>query len=211
MFKPVNNKVDFPKMEEDILRFWEDRDICNKSIEQRPADNEYVFYDGPPFATGLPHFGHFVPGTIKDAIPRYQAMKGKRVIRRFGWDCHGLPVEAEVEKTLGIKGYFAVQDYGVAKFNDACRSIVLRYTNEWKHTITRMGRWVDFDHGYRTMDKDYMESVWWVFKSLYDKGLIYKGYNILPYSPLCTSSLSTAAGADEAYPYFRAAHRNCLM
>ena len=190
MFKPVNNKVEFPKMEEDILRFWEERDICNKSIEQRPADNEYVFYDGPPFATGLPHFGHFVPGTIKDAIPRYQAMKGKRVVRRFGWDCHGLPVEAEVEKTLGIKGYFAVQDYGVAKFNDACRSIVLRYTNEWKHTITRMGRWVDFDHGYRTMDKDYMESVWWAFKTLYDKGLIYEGYNILPYSPLLASPLS---------------------
>ena len=190
MFRPVNSKVDFPKMEEDILRFWEENDICDKSIKQRPADNEYVFYDGPPFATGLPHFGHFVPGTIKDAIPRYQAMKGKRVIRRFGWDCHGLPVEAEVEKTLGIKGYFAVMDYGVAKFNDACRSIVLRYTNEWKHTITRMGRWVDFDHGYRTMDKSYMESVWWVFKSLYDKGLIYEGYNILPYSPLLASPLS---------------------
>ena len=190
MFKPVNNKVEFPKMEEDILRFWEEKDICSKSIEQRPADNEYVFYDGPPFATGLPHFGHFVPGTIKDAIPRYQAMKGKRVVRRFGWDCHGLPVEAEVEKTLGIKGYFAVQEYGVAKFNDACRSIVLRYTNEWKHTISRMGRWVDFDHGYRTMDKDYMESVWWAFKTLYDKGLIYEGYNILPYSPLLASPLS---------------------
>ena len=93
MFRPVNSKVDFPKMEENILKFWEENDICNKSIEQRPADNEYVFYDGPPFATGLPHFGHFVPGTIKDAIPRYQAMKGKRVVRRFGWDCHGLPVE----------------------------------------------------------------------------------------------------------------------
>ncbi len=190
MFKPVNNKVDFPKMEEDILKFWEENDICDKSIQQRPADNEYVFYDGPPFATGLPHFGHFVPGTIKDAVPRYQAMKGKRVIRRFGWDCHGLPVEAEVEKTLGIKGYFQVMDYGVAKFNEACRSIVLRYTNEWKHTITRMGRWVDFDHGYRTMDKDYMESVWWVFKTLYDKGLIYEGYYILPYSPQLASPLS---------------------
>ncbi len=190
MFKPVSNKVDFPKMEEDILKFWEDNDICDKSIKQRPADNEYVFYDGPPFATGLPHFGHFVPGTIKDAVPRYQAMKGKRVIRRFGWDCHGLPVEAEVEKTLGIKGYFQVMDYGVAKFNEACRSIVLRYTSEWKHTITRMGRWVDFEHGYRTMDKDYMESVWWVFKTLYDKGLIYEGYNILPYSPQLASPLS---------------------
>ena len=190
MFKPVSNKVDFPKMEEDILKFWEEKDICNKSIQQRPADNEYVFYDGPPFATGLPHFGHFVPGTIKDAVPRYQAMNGKRVIRRFGWDCHGLPVENEVEKSLGIKGYFQVMDYGVAKFNEACKSIVLRYTNEWKHTITRMGRWVDFEHGYRTMDKDYMESVWWVFKTLYDKGLIYEGYNILPYSPQLASPLS---------------------
>ncbi len=190
MFKPVSNKVDFPKMEEDILKFWEEKDICNKSIQQRPADNEYVFYDSPPFATGLPHFGHFVPGTIKDAVPRYQAMKGKRVIRRFGWDCHGLPVENEVEKSLGIKGYFQVMDYGVAKFNEACKSIVLRYTNEWKHTITRMGRWVDFEHGYRTMDKDYMESVWWVFKTLYDKGLIYEGYNILPYSPQLASPLS---------------------
>lgn len=190
MFKPVSNKVDFPKMEEDILKFWEENDICDKSIKQRPADNEYVFYDGPPFATGLPHFGHFVPGTIKDAVPRYQAMKGKRVIRRFGWDCHGLPVENEVEKTLGIKGYFQVMDYGVAKFNEACRSIVLRYTSEWKHTINRMGRWVDFEHGYRTMDKDYMESVWWVFKTLYDKGLIYEGYNILPYSPQLASPLS---------------------
>ncbi len=190
MFKPVSNKVDFPKMEEDILKFWDDADIYGKSIRQRPADNEYVFYDGPPFATGLPHFGHFVPGTIKDAVPRYQAMKGKRVIRRFGWDCHGLPVENEVEKTLGIKGYFQVMDYGVAKFNEACRSIVLRYTNEWKATIRRMGRWVDFEHGYRTMDKDYMESVWWVFKTLYDKGLIYEGYNILPYSPQLASPLS---------------------
>ena len=190
MIKPVSNKVDFPKMEEDILKIWEDHYIFDKSIKQRPADNEYVFYDGPPFATGLPHFGHFVPGTIKDAVPRYQAMKGKRVIRRFGWDCHGLPVEAEVEKTLGIKGYFQVMDYGVAKFNEACRSIVLRYTSEWKHTITRMGRWVDFEHGYRTMDKDYMESVWWVFKTLYDKGLIYEGYNILPYSPQLASPLS---------------------
>ena len=190
MFKPVNNKVEFPKMEEDVLKLWQEKDIYEKSIEQRPADNEYVFYDGPPFATGLPHFGHFVPGTIKDAIPRYQSMKGKRVIRRFGWDCHGLPVESEMEKTIGVSGHANIINYGVAKFNEECRSIVLRYTAEWKKAITRMGRWVDFDNGYRTMDKKYMESVWWAFKTLYDKGLIYEGYNVLPYSPKLASPLS---------------------
>lgn len=190
MFNPVNNKVDFPKMEEGILSFWQEKDIFKKSIEQRPADNEYVFYDGPPFATGLPHYGHLVPGTVKDAIPRYQTMKGKRVIRRFGWDCHGLPVENEVEKKLGIHGHNEIEEYGVDKFNETCRSIVLRFTDEWKKTITRMGRWVDFDNGYKTMDKDFMESVWWAFKSLYEKGLIYEGFNILPYSPALECPLS---------------------
>lgn len=190
MFKPVNNKVDFPAQEEEVLKFWSDNEIYKKSIEQRPADNEYVFYDGPPFATGLPHFGHILPGTIKDAIPRYQSMKGHRVVRRFGWDCHGLPVEAEMEKTIGVSGHSNIVEYGVGKFNEECRSIVLRYTAEWKKAITRTGRWVDFDNGYRTMDKNYMESVWWVFKTLYDKGLIYEGYNVLPYSPLLASPLS---------------------
>lgn len=190
MFQSVNNKVDFPREEEKVLEFWEKNDIYKKSIEQRPADNEYVFYDGPPFATGLPHFGHILPGTIKDAIPRYQSMKGKRVIRRFGWDCHGLPVEAEMQKTLGISGRSNIIKYGVGHFNDDCRSIVLRYTAEWKKAITRTGRWVDFDNGYRTMDKNYMESVWWAFKTLYDKGLIYEGYNVLPYSPLLSSPVS---------------------
>ncbi|MBQ0070491.1 MAG: isoleucine--tRNA ligase [Spirochaetales bacterium] len=190
MFQPVNNKVDFPKQEEQVLKFWEENDIYKKSIEQRPADNEYVFYDGPPFATGLPHFGHILPGTIKDAIPRYQSMKGKRVVRRFGWDCHGLPVEAEMEKTIGVSGHSNIIEYGVGKFNEECRSIVLRYTSEWKKAITRTGRWVDFDNGYRTMDKNYMESVWWAFKTLYEKGLIYEGFNILPYSPKLASPLS---------------------
>lgn len=190
MFKPVSNKVDFPKEEENVLKFWNDNKIYEKSIEQRPKDNEYVFYDGPPFATGLPHFGHILPGTIKDAIPRYQSMKGHRVVRRFGWDCHGLPVEAEMEKTIGVSGHSKIVEYGVARFNEECRSIVLRYTSEWKKAITRTGRWVDFENGYRTMDKNYMESVWWVFKTLYDKGLIYEGYNVLPYSPLLASPLS---------------------
>jgi len=177
-------------MEEGTLAFWKDHEIFQKSIEQRPVDNEYVFYDGPPFATGLPHFGHFVPGTIKDAIPRYQTMKGKRVLRGWGWDCHGVPVEYEMEKTLGIGGYNQVMQYGVGKFNEQCRSIVLRYTEEWKKTVTRMGRWVDFEHGYRTMDPKYMESIWWVFKTLYEKGYIYEGYNILPFSPELACPLS---------------------
>lgn len=190
MFRPVSTKADFPQMEENVLKFWNEQDIFNKSIENRPADNEFTFYDGPPFATGLPHFGHLTAGTIKDVIPRYQTMKGKRVYRGFGWDCHGLPVEFEIEKTIGVSGHAAIEEYGVAKFNDNCKSIVLRYTNEWEHTVNRMGRWVDFDHGYRTMDTDYMESIWWVFKSLYEKGLIYEGYNILPYSPALACPLS---------------------
>ncbi|WP_332448387.1 isoleucine--tRNA ligase [Sphaerochaeta sp.] len=190
MFRPVNTKVDFPAMEENVLAFWQAEDIFKKSIETRSEENEYVFYDGPPFATGLPHFGHLVPGTIKDAIPRFQTMKGKRVRRGFGWDCHGLPVEYEMEKTLGISGYSNVVNYGVAKFNEQCRSIVLRYTSEWQSTINRMGRWVDWEHGYRTMDTNYMESIWWVFKTLYEKGFIYEGYNILPYSPALASPLS---------------------
>lgn len=177
-------------MEEDIITFWKEHSIFQKSIDTRDENNEYVFYDGPPFATGLPHFGHFVPGTIKDVFPRYQTMKGKRVRRRFGWDCHGLPVEYEIEKTLGISGKSQIEEYGIAKFNEKCRSIVLRYTSEWEQIVTRMGRWVDFKHDYKTMDADYMESIWWVFKTLYEKGLVYEGYNIMPYSPALATPLS---------------------
>lgn len=190
MFKTVDSKVDFPQEEEKVLKFWEEERIFEKSIESRPADRQFVFYDGPPFATGLPHYGHLVPGTIKDAIPRYKTMRGYRVRRTFGWDCHGLPVENEVTKKLGFSGRTAIESYGVGRFNEDCRSIVLRYTGEWKRTIQRMGRWVDIDHPYRTMDTDYMESIWWVFKRLYEKGLIYEGYNILPYSPKLSCPLS---------------------
>ncbi|MCK5250636.1 MAG: isoleucine--tRNA ligase [Spirochaetaceae bacterium] len=190
MFKPVDTKVNFPKMEEKILQFWKENNIFQKSIDYREDCPEYVFYDGPPFATGLPHFGHFVPGTIKDIIPRYQTMKGKKVNRRFGWDCHGLPVEYEIEKDLGISGKSQIEEYGVAKFNERCRSIVLRYTTEWQEIVSRLGRWVDFENDYKTMDPDYMESIWWVFKTLWEKGLVYEGYNILPYSPALSSPLS---------------------
>jgi len=190
LYEPVDPKVNFPAMEENILKFWQERNIFEKSIKQRENNEEYVFYDGPPFATGLPHFGHFVPGTIKDIIPRYQTMKGKKVYRRFGWDCHGLPVEYEMEKELGISGKHEIEDFGIAKFNESCRSIVLRYTHEWRSIITRMGRWVDFDNDYKTMDPDYMESIWWVIKELWNRGLLYEGHYILPYCPRCSTVLS---------------------
>ncbi|MCR5765490.1 MAG: isoleucine--tRNA ligase, partial [Treponema sp.] len=190
-FKPVDPKVDFPKQEEDVLKFWQEKDIFKKSVSQREGAEDFVFYDGPPFATGLPHFGHFIPSTIKDIIPRYQTMKGKRVERRFGWDCHGLPVENLIEKDLGLNSKHEIENYGIDKFNEACRASVLKYTSEWRKTITRMGRWVDFDNDYKTMNPEFMESIWWVAKSLWDKGLIYEGKYILPYCPRCSTVLST--------------------
>jgi isoleucyl-tRNA synthetase len=190
MYESVDPKASFPSMEEAVLAFWKERGIFERSISERQGSPEYVFYDGPPFATGLPHFGHFVPGTIKDIVPRYKTMKGFQVDRRFGWDCHGLPVEYEMEKELGISGKKQIEDFGVAKFNESCRSIVLRYTKEWRTIMTRAGRWVDFDHDYKTMDPDYMESIWWVVKRLWDEGLIYEGHYILPYCPRCSTVLS---------------------
>jgi len=190
VYRPVDSKTSFPSMEERVLAFWDKEDVFKKSIAQREGKGEFVFYDGPPFATGLPHYGHFVPSTVKDAIPRYWAMKGYKVDRRFGWDCHGLPVEYEMEKELGISGKKQIEDYGVAKFNEACRSIVLRYTREWRRVITRLGRWVDFDHDYKTMDPDYMETIWWVLSELWKKGLLYEGFYILPYCPRCSTALS---------------------
>jgi len=190
MYNPVDSKIDFPRMEEGILKFWRERRIFEKSIAARADAKEFVFYDGPPFATGLPHFGHFAPGAVKDIIPRYATMIGKRVERRSGWDCHGLPVEYEMEKELGISGKREIEKFGVSEFNEACRSIVLRYTGEWRKIMTRFGRWVDFDHDYKTMDSDYMESIWWVVKSLWEKGLVYKGHYILPTCPRCSTPLS---------------------
>ncbi|AHH11037.1 isoleucine--tRNA ligase [Borrelia coriaceae] len=190
MFKQVENKANFPKIEEKILKFWNDNKIFEKSIQQREGCEEFTFYDGPPFATGLPHFGHFVPNTIKDIIPRYQTMKGKYVKRYFGWDTHGLPVEYEVEKSLKISGRYEIEKYGIDKFNEECKKIVLRYTKEWQKTISRLGRWVDFENNYKTMDITFMESVWWIFKTLYNKGLIYESYYVLPYSPKLATPLS---------------------
>ena len=191
MYKSVDAKVDFPKQEEEVLEFWKKNDTFRKSVAQREGAEEFVFFDGPPFATGLPHFGHFIPSTIKDIIPRYQTMRGRKVERRFGWDCHGLPVENLIEKELGINSKHEIDEYGVANFNDKCRASVLKYTEEWRKTITRMGRWVDFDNDYKTMNPDFMETIWWVAKSLWDKGMIYEGKYILPYCPRCATVLST--------------------
>ena len=190
MYKNVDPKVNFPKLEEEILAFWEKNQTFKKSISQREGKDEFVFYDGPPFATGLPHFGHFIPSTIKDIIPRYQTMKGKKVERRFGWDCHGLPIENIIEKDLGLNSKTDIEKYGIARFNEACRAAVLRYVKEWRQTITRLGRWVDFDNDYKTMEPDYMETIWWVMKTLWEKGLVYEGYYILPYCPRCATVLS---------------------
>jgi isoleucyl-tRNA synthetase len=190
MFEKVVTHVSFPQEEEKVLAFWEDMQTFEKSLENRRGCKEYVFYDGPPFATGLPHYGHLLAGTIKDVIPRYQTMNGRYVDRVFGWDCHGLPVEYELSQELGLNSKHEIEEYGIAKYNEACREIVLRYTGEWEQFVKRIGRWVDFEHGYRTMDKDYMESIWWVFKELWDKGLIYEGHKILPYCPKDATPLS---------------------
>ena len=181
-FPSPPSNISFPETEREVMKRWEERRSFERSIEQRSEAKSYSFYDGPPFATGLPHYGHLLVGTIKDVVARYWTMRGYRVERRFGWDCHGLPVEFEVEKQLGLKGRRDIEEYGVGKFNETCRSIVLRYTEEWRTIVTRMGRWVDFDNDYKTMDVSYMESVWHVFKTLWEKGLIYEGYRVVPYS-----------------------------
>ena len=195
-FEPVSNQVHFPDLEQSILEFWKSARIFEKSVEQRDKKNAYVFYDGPPFATGLPHYGHLLAGTIKDIVPRYWAMQGKRVERRFGWDCHGLPVENEAAKdlketqNLDLSGKYEIEAFGVDRYNEYCRSIVLKYTEEWEQVVTRMGRWVDFENGYRTMDRDFMESIWWVFKQLWDKGLVYEGHMVMPFSWKLSTPLS---------------------
>ena len=190
MFREVKKEETFPQIEERVLALWDKDESFKKSLDSRPETEPYTFYDGPPFATGLPHYGHLLAGTIKDIVPRYWTMKGKKVRRGFGWDCHGLPIESLVQNELGLAGVAEIQKLGVDKFNGTCRGKVLKYTNEWKKTVRRMGRWVDFDKGYKTMDKNFMESVWWVFKQCFDKGLIYQGYRIQPYSPALATPLS---------------------
>jgi isoleucyl-tRNA synthetase len=180
----------FPDLEREVLAYWAANDTFAKSVSQRPADSEFVFYDGPPFANGLPHYGHLLTGYVKDLVPRFRTMQGRRVERRFGWDCHGLPAEVEAEQQLGISGKADILAMGIGKFNQACRESVLRYTEEWQEYVTRQARWVDFEHDYKTLDLSYMESVMWAFKQLHDKGLVYEGFKVLPYCWRCETPLS---------------------
>ncbi|MFA6408406.1 MAG: isoleucine--tRNA ligase [Candidatus Paceibacterota bacterium] len=183
-------KSETAKREEKILAFWNEQKIFEKSLAKESPNGEYVFYDGPPFATGLPHYGHIVGSVMKDVIPRYQTMRGYHVERKWGWDCHGLPIENIVEKELGFKHKKDIKEYGIAKFNDRCRERVLTYVHEWRAIVPRIGRWADMDHAYLTMGKSYMESVWWVFKQIYDKGLVYEDYRSMHICPRCETTLS---------------------
>ena len=190
----------FPRIEEQVLAGWEAGRTFERSVDQRHGDPEYVFYDGPPFANGLPHYGHLLTGFVKDAVPRYRTMQGELVERRFGWDCHGLPAETEAEKELGVSGRGPITEFGIDRFNEHCRTSVLRYTKEWERYVTRQARWVDFEHDYKTMDLSYMESVMWALKQLYDKGLLYEDYRVLPYCWECETPLSNSeTRQDNAY------------
>eukprot|EP01061_Rhynchopus_euleeides_P011106 TRINITY_DN20685_c0_g1_i6.p2 TRINITY_DN20685_c0_g1~~TRINITY_DN20685_c0_g1_i6.p2 ORF type:complete len:1175 (+),score=597.81 TRINITY_DN20685_c0_g1_i6:43-3567(+) len=180
----------FPKREEEVAEMWKRVDAFRTSVKQSEGKKPFTFYDGPPFATGLPHYGHILAGTIKDTVCRWAHQTGHHVERRFGWDCHGLPIEFEIEKELGIKTSHDVMELGIKKYNEHCRGIVMRYAAEWEKTVTRMGRWIDFENDYKTMNLSYMESVWWVFRQLWDKDLVYRGYKVMPYSIGCTTVLS---------------------
>jgi isoleucyl-tRNA synthetase len=199
-YPDVDPRPHFPRLEEEVLAYWERDGTFAASVEQRSPDREFVFYDGPPFANGLPHYGHLLTGFVKDAVPRYKTMRGYRVSRRFGWDCHGLPAEMEAERELGISGHVAINAYGVDRFNEHCRTSVLKYTEEWRSYVTRQARWVDFDNDYKTMDISYMESVMWAFRQLWEKGLIYEGHRVLPYCWECETPLSNfETRLDDAY------------
>ena len=208
-----NTSISIPKVEQAVLEFWREIDAFHTSQKLSEGRPEYSFFDGPPFATGLPHYGHLLAGTIKvssyglpvlpqrltrqDIVTRHAHSTGHHVERRFGWDTHGLPVEHEIDKSLNIKGKDDVMAMGIDKYNEACRAIVMRYSNEWKSTVERMGRWIDFDTGYRTYEPTFMESVWWVFGQLWEKGQVYRGLRVMPYSTGCTTPLSNfEAGED---------------
>ncbi len=183
-------RMNFPEMEQQLVEHWKKEKIFERSVNERPEDNRFVFYDGPPFATGLPHYGHIIASTMKDVIPRYATMRGFRVERRWGWDCHGLPLENLIEKELGLESKKDIEKLGVDKFNEACKASVLKYADEWKVTIERLGRWVDMENDYKTMDSSYTESIWWAFKKLYDDNLIYLGRKAMHVCPRCETTLS---------------------
>ncbi|TEB30334.1 isoleucine-tRNA ligase [Coprinellus micaceus] len=194
----IGAPFNFPKEEEKVLEYWKEIDAFRTSLKLSEGRPEYSFYDGPPFATGLPHYGHLLAGTIKDIVTRHAHVSGFHVSRRFGWDTHGLPVEHEIDKRLGITGKEDVLAMGIDKYNAECRSIVMRYSSEWRQTVERMGRWIDFDNDYKTLNTSFMESVWWVFGQLFEKGLVYRGLRVMPYSTGCTTPLSNFE-AGQAY------------
>lgn len=184
----ISTNLSFPELEEKVLEKWKKENTFQKSLEQ--GSESFSFYDGPPFATGLPHYGHLLASTIKDIVPRYWTMRGYRVPRRWGWDCHGLPIEQEIDKKFQFKNAQDVEKFGIANYNSECRNIVLRFAEEWREVITRLGRWCDFDNDYKTMDRDFMESVWWVFRQLWDQGLIYRDFRVMPFSTALGTPLS---------------------
>ncbi|XP_003217709.2 isoleucine--tRNA ligase, cytoplasmic [Anolis carolinensis] len=190
MVQQVAENISFPQEEEKILQIWNKLNCFQECLKQSKNRPRFTFYDGPPFATGLPHYGHILAGTIKDIVTRFAHQSGFHVDRRFGWDCHGLPVEYEIDKALGIKGPEDVAKMGIAEYNNNCRGIVMRYSQEWKTSVTRLGRWIDFDNDYKTLYPEFMETVWWVFKQLYDKGLVYRGVKVMPFSTACNTPLS---------------------
>ncbi len=183
-------KSEIAKKEEEVLKFWKENKIFEKSLDKKSPQGDFIFYDGPPFATGEPHYGHLLQGAIKDLLPRYKTMQGYHVTRRWGWDCHGLPVENIVEKELNLKNKKDIEEYGIEKFNEAARKSVLRYVSTWKEIVPRMGRWIDMENDYKTMDPTYMETVWWIFKELFSKKMIYEGYKVMHLCPRCETTLA---------------------
>ena len=199
-YAPVSTELNLPEVESAVLARWRRDSTFERSIARRTGSPLYAFDDGPPFATGLPHYGHILTSYMKDVVPRYFTMRGHRVPRRWGWDCHGLPVEYEVEKELGLSGPADIVALGLDRFTEECRGLVLRYADEWERIVTRLGRWVDFDDAYKTMDRSYMESVLWAFTSLHERGLIYEGHKVVPYCTRCQTPLSNfEARLDDAY------------
>ena len=183
--------MDFESREHEVLKFWKENDIFKKSIELRSGCPDFTFYDGPPTANGKPHIGHVITRVVKDLIPRYRTMKGYRVLRKAGWDTHGLPVELEVEKSLGISGKPDIEKYGIEPFIKKCKESVWQYKTEWEEMSERVGFWADMEHPYVTYDNNYIESEWWYLKSIFDRGLLYKGHKVVPYCPRCGTALSS--------------------
>src|SRR4030043_2242115 len=191
MFREVDTKINFSRLEEDILRFWKEQGIFGKSIKIRERGPHYTFYEGPPTTNGSPGVHHVLPRLYKDAVCRYKTMKGYHVPRKAGWDTHGLPVELEVESSLDLGSKAQIEDYGVARFNERCRQSAVKYIKEWETMTERLGCWLDMEHPYITLDNSYIESCWWIMKQLWDKGLIYRGYKVTPHCPRCGTSLSS--------------------